>query len=1293
MRLKSLKLAGFKSFANPTTFLFKHKITAIVGPNGCGKSNVIDAIRWVLGETSAKQLRGGAMRDVIFAGTQDKAAKSMASVELTFEHTQDEATGIRHELNLYHELSVRRQVSSDGRSDYFINGTRCRRRDVVDVFLGTGLGSRSYAVIEQGMIGRIIDSSPMQLREFIEEAAGVSRYQARREETQKKLQQSCDNLQRLVDIEQELLKQQKNLSKQAQSAEQYAELKVQLASIDERLAVEQLYNAKHAQQQQSHAHTQLANKIDAARQDYEQQKSKLDKLNQQIAEEQWLKDDAREQLHQQQLAEQQYQHQLEQAHQASIQAEQLRQQLQIQQQQLDEDIATCSLKLAQQQQKLQQQQPQLSRLQDEHEQLQAKRQQQQASWRDEQQRLQGLQQEEQRLKLQHSSGDQQLARLQHDEQKWQQRQQRLQQRSEELLVQLAVQLPNHQSDIHPASHYDDHSERPFDHAQDPVQQSLQRLSEQLSEQRRHGQQRLAQQQLLEDDLQEAQAQYSHSQNQLSQQQQQHSEQEKQYAIYSSEYDTLHRLLHPPQSQIPAVDALTKPTVDGERASVNAELTQLGTLRDKIELTPMGEAYAHSLDKWLAMWLDSRIVSVVQDATASTLGQPSQPILNKLLEQTHQQTAQPQSPSIQSLWLEQSQPLAARDTRATKVDSQLLPLSQLIAKPNLRLWQSLYLYVGDEAYKDDATTRPDSRTDDSRLATDTCAWAALAQLDAGSLLLTQSGWLISHVGCVHLSKLLGETSVDAQFLSQRLAQQQRLSELDAILDALQEQMDISTGELKRQQQQCEQQRIHIEELQAHLKSSTQQHQQQQQQLAQSKTQLESWHVQAQHLSDERQQLIQDRDERQQQLQQLQAEQQQILSELAQLQPQLQTANHDSQQQQLAYEQAQQDAQLIQQQWQAMSLEVQQMQLTYEHQQQQQQSLQQQQQTVQHRYQAACQRHADSQAQLPQLNAAYHQSQHDSQKQHSQVDAYQERISQLQQQQHSQAQQLEAQLSQLDTDKAQLAQLATQVAVADERIAEASSRLQTLKPEVSPSSLLAEFIAHGRRLSPEKMDALLSQQKDLKSKLDKIGAVNLAAIDELAQINARLQPLAEQINDIRASMTTLEDAIVRIDNKTKDLFMQTLTAVNQAMAALFAKVFGGGEAELNLLPDDSLNKADKWRAGLELMAQPKGKKNSRLAVLSGGEKTLTALSLIFAIFKQHPAPFCVLDEVDAPLDDANVARFASLIAELSQDVQFIFISHNKLSMQTADELKGITMPSAGISQLVSVDLQEAEQYIAS
>ena len=250
-------------------------------------------------------------------------------------------------------------------------------------------------------------------------------------------------------------------------------------------------------------------------------------------------------------------------------------------------------------------------------------------------------------------------------------------------------------------------------------------------------------------------------------------------------------------------------------------------------------------------------------------------------------------------------------------------------------------------------------------------------------------------------------------------------------------------------------------------------------------------------------------------------------------------------------------------------------------------------------------------------------------------------------------------------------------------------------MSVSNLLADFIAHDRRVRPDKIAELESERAKLEQQLSKIGAVNLAAVAELAEVNERLEPLAQQTADIAASMQTLTEAIASIDETTKTLFMQTLDAVNNELVNLFAKVFGGGQASLTLNTDEmpaNAPKSEQWRAGLTLMAQPKGKRNSRLAVLSGGEKTLTALSLIFAIFKQHPAPFCVLDEVDAPLDDANVARFTSLINELADDLQFIFISHNKLTMQIADELKGVTMPSAGISTLVSVSLDEAASYLS-
>ena len=323
-------------------------------------------------------------------------------------------------------------------------------------------------------------------------------------------------------------------------------------------------------------------------------------------------------------------------------------------------------------------------------------------------------------------------------------------------------------------------------------------------------------------------------------------------------------------------------------------------------------------------------------------------------------------------------------------------------------------------------------------------------------------------------------------------------------------------------------------------------------------------------------------------------------------------------------------------------------------------------------------------LKQANDSHHQLQTALEERNAIINTLQAEADTLKKQQDDTEQQLQQQ-------QQSLAETVTQVAIANERINEAGERLKQVNNELSAERVLTDYLAHGRSLSQAKVSKLQSDETELSRKLDNMGPVNLAAAAELAAVDERLLPLEKQINDITASMATLTDAIASIDAKTKTLFLQTLDAVNESLTHLFTKVFGGGQASLTLIKEDDLAQNEQWRAGLELMAQPKGKKNSRLAVLSGGEKTLTALSLIFAIFKQHPAPFCVLDEVDAPLDDANVTRFTNLISDLADEVQFIFISHNKLAMQIADELKGVTMPQPGISSLVSVSLEEAEHYL--
>jgi len=234
MRLKSISLAGFKSFVDPTRVTLPSNMCAVVGPNGCGKSNIIDAVRWVMGESSAKTLRGESMTDVIFNGTTHRQPVGQASIELLFDNSTGKVGG---EYAAYNEISVRRVVSREGASDYFLNGNKCRRRDITDLFLGTGLGPRSYAIIEQGMISRLIESRPEDLRVYIEEAAGISKYKERRRETENRMQRTLDNLDRLTDLREELERNLSHLKRQAQAAERFGEYKEQERELKAQLLV------------------------------------------------------------------------------------------------------------------------------------------------------------------------------------------------------------------------------------------------------------------------------------------------------------------------------------------------------------------------------------------------------------------------------------------------------------------------------------------------------------------------------------------------------------------------------------------------------------------------------------------------------------------------------------------------------------------------------------------------------------------------------------------------------------------------------------------------------------------------------------------------------------------------------------------------------------------------------------------------------------------------------------------------------------------------------------------------
>lgn len=1263
MRLKSLKLAGFKSFANPTTFTFRHGITAIVGPNGCGKSNVIDAIRWVLGESSAKQLRGGAMSDVIFAGTQDKAAKSVASVELTFEHTQDEQTGIRHELNLYHELSVRRQINVEGKSDYFINGTRCRRRDVVDVFLGTGLGPRSYSVIQQGMIGRIVDSSPQQLREFIEEAAGVSRYQARREETQKKLLKTQENLERLYDIEAELSRQKKKLVKQAESANQYQQIQDQLATIKEQLAIHQLCQAKSLQMQHKSNEASLTKSVTTLQQQYIQLKTKFSKLSDRLAEEQWLKDEARDKLHVQDMQRQQAEHQLH-TLQANINQLEGRQQANIERQKRAENSLIEAEKEQQQQAEIIGSiTPKITELEQRQQQTQQAYAPLQATWNEVNAEVIELEKQKRHFEQQLALDEQANSRVEQDLSKWQSQQ--------ELWQQEAVKWGLAPSE----SNFDKDS----DDLQDNPVQALTELKTKLSG-------LMKQQEAVTESLETEQPILNELSQQLTAKQTQLAQLEKQRASLIAEYETLHSIVHPKKSNIKDDQPQQGKANPQSINTAVATLSKLPVLHQQIRLTSAGEQHASVLDRWLAFWLDSRVMDITSAKDKAQAGEWYQ-ILSELtsldadLTATKATNKTDNSKSRPSEKQPENSVLfagAVVENQPKNIGSQLIPLSELIIAPKLSLWQQCYLYS------------PDASHDSSDQEVLQTAATLIVQLPHSALILTASGWVMGHFGAIHLSKLSNE-SQNTQFLSVRLQQQQRLAVLEDKLNDLEEQIETVSKAVKASQLKKEQSSIFVEELTAQSSALTHSLHSLKQQQVELQAKQDRQLGEQQRLTKQREQLDVDYQQLQQQQSQLASSTKQSNEDLQAIEPKLVAVKEKlqqiEQQRQSISQQEREEANTLRQ----LQLELNKAELADKHSQQQLQQLSIELKQLQQGQQRLQQERKKTESQLPKLqgslkqaNDSHHQLQIALDERNAIINTLQTEVDVLKKQQDDTEQQLQQQ-------QQQLAETVTQVAIANERINEAGERLKQVNSALSTDRVLTDYLTHGRSLSDAKVQKLQTDESELSRKLNNMGPVNLAAAAELAAVDERLLPLEKQIMDITASMATLTDAIASIDAKTKTLFLQTLEAVNESLTNLFTKVFGGGQASLTLIKEEGLAQNEQWRAGLELMAQPKGKKNSRLAVLSGGEKTLTALSLIFAIFKQHPAPFCVLDEVDAPLDDANVMRFTNLISDLADEVQFIFISHNKLAMQIADELKGVTMPQPGISSLVSVSLEEAEHYL--
>lgn len=1136
MRLKQIKLSGFKSFVDSTVVPFPQQMTAVVGPNGCGKSNVIDAVRWVLGESSAKNLRGDAMTDVIFNGSAQRKPVSQASVELVFENTEGRVAGSLADRS---EIAVKRVVTRDAQSLYFLNGSKCRRRDITDIFLGTGLGPRSYAIIEQGMISRLIESKPQELRVFIEEAAGISKYKERRRETENRIKHTRENLDRLADVREELGKNIDKLKRQASAAQRYKELKAQERKLKAELTCIKwlAYNGRYSELEQQL--TQQQTELEKYQSQELGDQRVLLELKQQSQDVRQLLEQAQARFYQLGATisrlEQQILHQRQQQQTLTAQLQQAQHTLA----QAEDFIATEQAQHAELQQQLTEDEPQqalldeqLAELAEQLQQLEERQQQQQQAFNHWQQQHFQLQQQQQQQQLQLQNQLSLLAQLRQQEQQLQQELAELalvplQQRVEALETELTLVATQVQrsTELHEQSalavQQQEQLSRELDAAQLQAKSELQLLQREQQQLQQQQQQKDGEQQQLLQQLQLKPGWATSVALVLGQ---------LQHAAVTEQLQAKAQSVVCHNTGVAAKGSLAETIVDGVYPDSFNQILCVADIDAAHQALP-GLAAGHSVITASGYWLGSNW----------SLQAGAQQQDNYLLRQ-----------------------------------ERLLQIKQHLAAAQLHLTQLSDQYVTQQQAQQQAQQ----------------------QLQQTARQLQQS------------------QQIQQQQLTAKLLAQQELQQAEKLVQKLtteQQQLQLKQAQLEESTEQLAMALEHsAEQLLVHEAEQQQLHSQsgnQQQQLQQLRSQFEQKRTQQQQLLMQQKVAEQQLSALQQSLQRARLQQQQLQEQTTALQAKL---NQDDEPELILQEQLQQ---------------------------------------------ALLEREEAEQQMIAQQD---------------QLAAIEQQIRELEQGQ-------QGILQVLNKKRAVLAELRLD---AEGYRVRANNMLELLREQqANMKDILAE-------LAPEAEEAQWQQQLDKTVEaVGRLGPINLAAIEEYEQQAERKLYLDAQNDDLTAAMETLETAIRKIDKETRQKFKDTFEQVNDGLKTLFPKVFGGGSAYLDLTDEDLLE------TGVSIMARPPGKKNSTIHLLSGGEKALTALSLVFSIFRLNPAPFCMLDEVDAPLDDANVGRFCNLVREMSETVQFIYISHNKIAMEMAAQLMGVTMQEPGVSRVVAVDVDDAVKMAAA
>ena len=1168
MRLNSIKLSGFKSFVDPTNFLLPGQLVGVVGPNGCGKSNIMDAVRWVLGESRASELRGESMQDVIFNGTTSRKAASRASVELVFDNADHRAGG---QWGQFGEIAVRRVLTRDGTSSYFINNQPVRRRDVQDVFLGTGLGPRAYAIIGQGTISRIIESKPEELRLFLEEAAGVSKYKERRRETENRLSDTRENLTRVEDILRELNSNLDKLEKQAEVASKYNTLQ-----HDINRKQQQQWFLKRAEaladQAKVLADSQVAvNALEGRTADLRHIEADLETVRQ-------AHYGAGDQVNQAQGL----------LYEASTEVGRLEAEIRFVvegRQRVEQRLVTLQEQASQWNTRKDDALAEIERLAET------------ALHGDAQAELLAAQLEEQAQQLPDLEDALLRAQSQANEQ-----------RSTVAQTQQAIGvLSAEQRNIQEQSRQ--------------LTQRSERLGADRNALAAPDEARLVN---LQAELAQAQAAAQDAQTHLD---------ELQAAV-------------PQLDEARRTQQQTVNTEAARQADLSARLDALKALQEKVKTDGKLQPWLakHGLDSLQGLWsriqVDAGWENALEGALRERLG---------ALEVSRLDTVR----------------AFAGDAPPSKLAFFSPPVAAT-AEPNATLPRlSAALRVTDLGQK---AVLEDWLQGCFTAASFDEALAQRYKLKAGESIYVKSGHVVGRYS-------VGFYAQDSEQAG-LLARAQEIKSLEK--------------ELRAQALIADESRVALTRAESAYAESAQR--------------LVGLRTQAQE-SQSRSHAIQVETLRMSQLaEQTRSRSAEIESDLEEVQAQLDALQERSVEAEARFEAL--DMQLADGQERHAQLDERviacQSQLTQSR--EQQRSLERQAQEATFAQRSLQARNAELARSIETANAQAVEVAQESQRAQEELQRLNDASAQAGLQ-TALALKLERE-QQLAMRRSEYDDLTAKLRASDERRMQLERELDPMRQRITELQLKEQ----AARLGFEQYDAqLVDAQADLdaiaqsiqegnvrltgmQSEIDRLGreiaalgAVNLAALDELTSARERKDFLDTQSLDLNQAMETLEDAIRRIDAETRELLSGTFNQVNEHFGRMFPELFGGGNARLVITGDEILD------SGVQVIAQPPGKKNQTIHLLSGGEKALTAIALVFAIFQLNPAPFCLLDEVDAPLDDANTERYAKLVTKMSKGTQFLFISHNKIAMEMAEQLIGVTMQEQGVSRIVAVDMEAAVSLV--